>query len=685
MKEIKRNLRKNISKNEKTHNYAKENLFPMRKLTENEILYLMKDLESLFPNFLCHHMKMSYLNSMFKGVRENLEKEWIEDDYDEWDTLKDMLEKMVSKAVIQGGESVGVICAQSIGERQTQLSVDGETRICYQKQGQWYQQKIKDVVDPLMLRDTAVLLKRKEHEIYPCWNTEEYKIPMIDSQGNLHLASIIEWSRHKNKGKLMTMTTKKYQKRVKTTLSHSYVIKKKGTEKEIEPVLGEILRKGDEIPLLLYEMIDTVTWEREQVTFDSVDTIEYEDDTENQSWVYDISVEGNQTFMIENGIFVHNTLNSFHQSGLAVATVVTGVPRFMELLNATKDLKLTSNSFLFTEKNKTLSQYREMIGNQLIETHLYDLSESDKLFTMDQLEDFWFHTYEIIYGNSFRQWFYGITFFLDKKKLYERRITLLDIKTSMENQYADIICVISPLHMAQIHVFIDESQIKLSELDETVHRTFFIKHNPIEIYLKQVVRPKLLELKISGITNISKYYFQKLESKDWKIETEGSNFIEILSLPFVHKPSAKSNNMWDIYHVMGIEATRQFLIDEFTNVVSSDGTFINPSHILLLVDIMTYQGNINSISRYGMKREEMGVLSRSSFEESLDQFCKAGCFTEKEPIRAVSAKIMCGRRSTIGSGFCDLRMDWNKIKNYSDICSETIVDTHLTTQIQHNN
>ena len=31
------------------------------------------------------------------------------------------------------------------------------------------------------------------------------------------------------------------------------------------------------------------------------------------------------------------TLNTFHSAGQAIATVITGVPRFGELLNATKD------------------------------------------------------------------------------------------------------------------------------------------------------------------------------------------------------------------------------------------------------------------------------------------------------------------------------------------------------------
>jgi DNA-directed RNA polymerase beta' subunit len=126
--------------------------------------------------------------------------------------------------------------------------------------------------------------------------------------------------------------------------------------------------------------------------------------------------------------------------------------------------------------------------------------------------------------------------------------------------------------------------------------------------------------------------------------------------------------MWDIYHVMGIEATREFLMEEFTSIVSSDGTFLNPVHILLLVDIMTHHGTINSVSRYGLKKEQVGVLSRSSFEESLDHFCNAAFYAEKEPVKAVSAAIMCGKRSKIGSGLCSLLMDWS-IMAEKKICS----------------
>ena len=205
----------------------------------------------------------------------------------------------------------------------------------------------------------------------------------------------------------------------------------------------------------------------------------------------------------------------------------------------------------------------------------------------------------------------------------------------------------------------DTSNIKIPDYDSLP--LYFKNKNHIEIYLEEIVKPKLLEIEICGIKNIKNYHYIK-EDNRWKIQTEGSNIFDILHLPYIDISTISSNNMWDIYNVMGIEATRQFLIEEFTNVVSSDGTFINPAHILLLVDIMTYQGHITSVSRYGMKKEQMGVLSRASFEESLDQFCNAGFYSEKDIIRSVSANIMCGKRSCIGSGLCNLIMDLDSIQ-----------------------
>ena len=118
--------------------------------------------------------------------------------------------------------------------------------------------------------------------------------------------------------------------------------------------------------------------------------------------------------------------------------------------------------------------------------------------------------------------------------------------------------------------------------------------------------------------------------------------------------------------MLGVEATRKFLLEELKSIVSSDGTFINPCHLLLLVNIMTFHGQIQSVSRYGVKKETDSVLAKATFEETLDHFSKAAFFAENETIRSVSSSIMCGKRTKIGSGMNDVIVDWEPFHNYKN-------------------
>ena len=113
-----------------------------------------------------------------------------------------------------------------------------------------------------------------------------------------------------------------------------------------------------------------------------------------------------------------------------------------------------------------------------------------------------------------------------------------------------------------------------------------------------------------------------------------------------------------------LEAARQFMIDEFINVVSSDGTYINKCHVMLLVDIMTNTGELKPVSRYGTTRSDTGIISKASFEESIENFINAGFFTETEHITGVSSSIMCGREPQMGTGIVDVIPDLDLIQGF---------------------
>ena len=78
---------------------------------------------------------------------------------------------------------------------------------------------------------------------------------------------------------------------------------------------------------------------------------------------------------------------------------------------------------------------------------------------------------------------------------------------------------------------------------------------------------------------------------------------------------------------------------------------------MLIADIMTQLGGIVSVSRYGMKREITGPVAKASFEESLDNFMKAGAYGEIDETKGCSGSIMIGKQVKAGTGICELVLE----------------------------
>ena len=364
-------------------------------------------------------------------------------------------------------------------------------------------------------------------------------------------------------------------------------------------------------------------------------------------YVYDFSVNENETFALQSGIFVHNTLNTFHKAGQSEKTVTMGVPRFQEILNATKDPKTINCKVFFKEKNETIQELRKTVSNNFVELNIRNVC-CDMKICVNKKREPWYDFFSVIYNSRYENYTDCISIKLNHDILYEYKLSIENIANAIEREYNDVACVFSPLQYGQLDVFVDTCDISLPE-----NRLLFIdSENKVEIYLEECVQPTLEKLSICGISGITNIYYCKDES-EWIIETDGSNFRKLLALPIVDMTRTVSNNVWEIYETLGIEAAREFLIDELTGIMEG----INLCHIKLLVERMTFSGTISSISRYTMRNEDSGPLGRASFEESLENFLKAACRGEIEPTNGVSASIICGKRANIGTGMVELKVD----------------------------
>ena len=319
-------------------------------------------------------------------------------------------------------------------------------------------------------------------------------------------------------------------------------------------------------------------------------------------------------------------LNTFHTAGSGNKTVTTGVPRVEELLNATKEPKSVNCYVKMKDKHETIADMRKTIGYGVVEVTFKKIAKSYKII-MNKEDEKWYNSFKIIYNDEFSKYNHCISIKINLNMLYEYKLTMEVISQVIGNTYEDIRCVFSPGNIStekdenigQIDIFVDTINIDLPE-DRLV---FIDSENTSEIYLEEVVQPILYGLVLSGVPGITEIYFNDDANS---FETDGTNFQKLLSLPFIDPSQTLSNDVWDIYYTLGIEAARQFLIEEFMNMMVG----INECHISLLVEKMTHGGSISSISRYTMRNEECGPMGKASFEETMDNFLKAGVYGQDE-------------------------------------------------------
>lgn len=347
-----------------------------------------------------------------------------------------------------------------------------------------------------------------------------------------------------------------------------------------------------------------------------------------------------------------SSLNNFHKAGSGENYVGS---KFSELLNASKNPKVQNSFIYFQEGNDSVDELRHTIGSSIVELTIKKLTKSFKI-AVDKEEEDWYAAYSILYNDSFRQYTDCISLIIDIDILFTYKLTLEDIADKISHDYSDAACVYSPDNIGRLDVFIDTQTIDLPE-DRIV---FINQDNVKEIYLEEVVQPKLEQILISGIKGVKQMFFNKdIEQKGkWMVETEGTNFKKILSHPKVDTVRSISSNIWEIYNTLGVEAVRQFLIEQFSKSMPD----VVLCHVMLLVDKMTFKGSISSITRYTMKKEDRGPFSKASFEETLSNFLNAGIYGQEEPVKGVSASIICGKVPPIGSGMTKLKMNTDMIK-----------------------
>ena len=388
------------------------------------------------------------------------------------------------------------------------------------------------------------------------------------------------------------------------------------------------------------------------------------------------------------------TLNTFHFAGVASKSNVTrGVPRIEELLSLSENPKNPSVTVYLKEEDQTDKIKAQSIMYMIEHTKLEDVVEqiqicfdpkdTDTIIEEDRDLLQQYHAFENIIEECINdddseesklksKWI--IRMKMNAEIMLEKNITMDDIHFTLTNMYqSDISCIYSDYNNDNLVFRVrlvdsfkkDKNNKKVNTLDQED-----------EIYVLKSFQESLLQnTVIRGIKNIDKVILRveqdnliKMDGKyvneeTWVLDTVGTNLREILSLDYIDNTRTTTNDIIEVYSILGLEAARQCIYNELIEVIEFDGTYINSHHLDVLCDRMTYNTKMTSIFRHGINNDNIGPIAKASFEETPEMFLRAARHGELDYMKGVSANVMCGQQGYFGTSAFDVILDMDYITN----------------------
>lgn len=135
-------------------------------------------------------------------------------------------------------------------------------------------------------------------------------------------------------------------------------------------------------------------------------------------------------------------------------------------------------------------------------------------------------------------------------------------------------------------------------------------------YAIQALKKALPDVLIQGLPSITRTL-----STPPMLKIEGSGLKQVMVMPGINGTQTTSNNTAEIAATLGIEAARASIIHEIGAVMASHGMTIDPRHMALMADLMTFKGEVLGITRFGIAKLKDSVLMLASFEKTSDHVC----------------------------------------------------------------
>ncbi|HPR41988.1 MAG TPA: DNA-directed RNA polymerase subunit A'' [Candidatus Methanofastidiosa archaeon] len=310
------------------------------------------------------------------------------------------------------------------------------------------------------------------------------------------------------------------------------------------------------------------------------------------------------------------TLNTFHYAGVAEINVTLGLPRIIEIVDVRKDPSTPVMLVALKEEFSSSKEKAISIAQKIEGTTVENVSRATALDVIN------------------------MEFHID-----------LDSER-MEDAGLDMEHVVKKLKRVK--------SVEKLRYDEAEY-TIIVSPGQMNLLKLRKFSQKIKALPLKGIKGIERAMIKK-EGEEYFVYTEGSDLAEVLKIEGVDHKRTRTNNIYEIFEVLGIEAARNTIINEIQKVLDEQGLEVDRRHIMLLADAMCLEGDIQQIGRHGITGEKASVLARASFEVTTGHLLEAAREGEKDRLNGVTENVIVGQPIPLGTGIVDLIMKMPDIK-----------------------
>lgn len=321
------------------------------------------------------------------------------------------------------------------------------------------------------------------------------------------------------------------------------------------------------------------------------------------------------------------TLKTFHFAGVASMNVTLGVPRIKEIINASKVISTPIiNAVLVNDDDERAAR---VVKGRVEKTLLGDVA------------------------------YYIQDVYKDNLSFIEVRIDLDTIdKLQLELTLEDIAVAISKAPKLKIQTadiaILSKDKIAISVFSESLKPRYSTTTKDIQendvFYKMQQLRRAIPGIVVKGLPDISRAVINIRDDGKRELLVEGYGLRDVMCTDGVIGTKTVTNHVLEIFNVLGIEAARSSITNEINYTMSNHGMSVDPRHIQLLGDVMTYKGEVLGITRFGLSKMRDSVLQLASFEKTTDHLFDAAFYMKKDKVEGVSECIILGQTMSIGTG-----------------------------------